>query len=64
MLKVAAMSPLNSLRPWREIAKELLREPNTGRMAALMKELNEAFNEDERLADQRRADQRLAYNEN
>ena len=47
--------PLKSpLRPWREIAEELLREPNTVRMRALMKELTEAF-EDQR--------QRLASDE-
>jgi len=47
------MAPLtDSPRPWREITEELLREPNTGRMTVLMKELNEAFNEDQRLAHQ------------
>jgi hypothetical protein len=36
------------LRPWREIAEELIREPNTGRMSTLLKELSQAF-EDQRL---------------
>lgn len=40
---------LKPTRPWREIAEELLREPNTERMATLLKELNHAF-EDQRLA--------------
>jgi len=31
------------LRPWREIAEELIREPNTERMGTLLNELNQAF---------------------
>ena len=36
-------------RPWREIAEDLLREPNTERMPALLKELNHAFEDGQHL---------------
>jgi len=38
-------SALKPVRPWREIVEELLQEPNTERMPALLKELNQAFEE-------------------
>lgn len=41
---------LTPLRPWREVAEELLREPNTGRMGKLLKELNQSFEEERRVA--------------
>jgi hypothetical protein len=34
-----------AIRHWREVADELISEPNTGRMVSLLRELNQAAGE-------------------